>query len=36
MGSTKCRLWDVQEKSMIGAVLGGGALDFFYNKLFIK
>jgi hypothetical protein len=29
-------LWDVQEKSMIGAILGGRALDFFYNKLFIK
>jgi hypothetical protein len=29
MASTKRMLWDVQEKSMIGAVLGGRALDFF-------
>ncbi|CAJ2631301.1 unnamed protein product [Trifolium pratense] len=28
MGSTKRMLWDEQEKSMVGAVLGGRALDF--------
>jgi hypothetical protein len=32
MGSTKRMLWDVQEKSMIGAIFGGRALNFFITN----